>query len=388
MRPLNKLILAFFSCVLLTGCWDKVELENRGFVISLGIDKYAKDKDVGIMSNDRSNFNRFNVSMALADMAKLGSKDAARDDSKPKAVKIAGSETISSGMNLIDSYSSKKNYFGITKDVIFSADILKDEDLFREAIDAIERDTELSRKVIVLATKEKASKVLASKATGEPLVGLFVTNFYRNNYKSLSLAFKMDLQELLQQLHMSGTAVIPQISIESDAAKLGGAAVVKDFKLQGFLNDIETRGYLWVKNKVLGSEVNVAYDNTFIPLNIKKNKTKVTFGEENGNLTCTIDVKAEANIDEYVFEKESLFKDNKLPEIEGLCDAEIKKEILDIANLFQQKYKADAFGFNETVKKKNYDLWQKYNDNWEQSFEKMQFNVTVNAKIKRIGVIK
>ncbi len=428
----KKLLLFLFAVFFLTGCWDKVEIENRGFVISIGIDSYTAQKNEqqkkatanakeaesetpeskSTESGDRkqkpdsekkepSMFEgetnmRYIVTMALPNISELAEKGSGgegragngENSAKAKAIKKSASETVAGGMDLIDAYSSQKFYYGHTKICVLGDGILKDAALFREAMDAVERNKEISRKIILLATKGTAEEILNADVTGEPLVGMFVSDFYKNNKYSINSTLRRDLEGAVQQLMATGNAIIPEISIENKEIKLGGLAIIKDYKLAGFMNDLETRGYLWTQKAKMGGLVTVPYQNTFVPLAISDKKTKIKFSEQGDHLVCHIDVEVEGNIDEYLLSDKHLSEPNHLDNLQKSYEAKIAEEIQTSFHKFQNEFGVDGLDVNNLLRKNYYDLYKKYNSNWDETFEKMDLETSVKVSIRGSGSIK
>ncbi|MDR2750876.1 MAG: hypothetical protein LBC41_09465, partial [Clostridiales bacterium] len=133
-----------FTLALITGCWDKVELENRGFAVSFGID----EKDGKYLVT---------VSMPSVSSLKEGPSDSAKD------VRSEESDTVSGAIRAIDDSLSQRLDFGQAKLLLFGQELLDNEDMFRQAIDACERNGELNREIYVLAADGGARKVLEQK---------------------------------------------------------------------------------------------------------------------------------------------------------------------------------------------------------------------------------
>ncbi len=382
---MKNLLLLITLSFLLTGCWDKVELENRGFVNAIGIDKFNEENaEEAIYINKESS--RFLIAMSLPSLDKLtGGKSEETDN---KAVKLAANETLSAAMHLIDIGSSQKLYFGHTKLVILGRDLLEDETLFRETIDALERNREINRKIIVLATEDNIKETLECKAEGEPLIGMFVSNFYKNNADTISLALKQDLQGLIRQLRSTNTAIIPKIAVKDNEIKLGGAAVIKDFKLKGFLDDEKMSGYLLFKDKANGAQITIPYENSYIPLRIDKTKVNLNFSEDGYGLILQADFVISGNIEEYMFNNQKTLTREKLINLSEKFSEKIKSEVEDTFSYFQNILYVDGYLLKDYLRKHDYDLYKKYEEDWDTAFEETIFDPKVIVQITGTGSIK
>ena len=383
MRYVKYISLVLLSLVLLTGCWDKEELENRGFVISMGIDSFDSDSEENkIDTKDKAI--RYSLSMTLPNISDLEGQGG----EETKSIKKGVGETVSGAMRNIAAHSSRKIDYGHTKASIFGEEILSDSDLFKEAIDALERNTELSGKLIILATDERAEKILMSKVTDDPIIGLFISNFYKKNSSSTAIAFRNDLQRFVQDLRLSGSAIIPKITLEDENLHLGGAGVIKDFKLVGWLDDDDIKGYLWANSPMLDEQIVAQHNDIYVPLRVTKKKDKLSFFYNDGKLYCSYGIYVEGDVEEYKFLEGSLFNEEMIRSLEMEYKKVVESDLKKTWDAFQTRYKTDGFSIKDQLKKKNYNLYKQLEMNWEEEFEKMQLLPNIEVRIKNAGAIK
>ncbi|MDR1541699.1 MAG: Ger(x)C family spore germination protein [Clostridiales bacterium] len=379
MKSKLKLLFPIAFLFLASGCWDKVELESRGFVVSLGID----------LGGGESPF-RYSVSASLPSVN--GMRDEASNDSS-KTVKKADGPDISSALSLMGMSSSQKLYLGQARLVIFGAELLGDEERFKEAIDACERNHEIGRKIFVLSTKGKASDILEADIGEEPSAGIYIENYYRNASSSGTLKSHQGLSNIISDLRSGGNTLIPEVELKytqgGDAyLELGGCAAVKGFKLAGFLDSKQTRGFEWVMGDARGAEVSVPFESGNEPLSVSSGRSKIRFQEIGGNLECNVDVKVRGSIAESGFSEESLYDASALSKRSVKYEEAIKQEILDCAKLLQEDFGADAYGFLDMLRKRSYSAYKRVEGEWEENFKKMKIIPNVTVDIISAGAIK
>ncbi len=382
----KKLAVAVMASLLLfqVGCFDNVELENRGFVVSIGVDKHTEEsKALGIEGGKEEN--KFLVSVALPNMAAFSGRGG---DETKKTVKQAAGKTLAQAMYFTDSFSGKKLYFGHTRLVVLGEEILKDEKLFREAIDALERNRQMNKNIIMLATRESADKILSAEV--EPMVGIYVSDFYQGSHDTAAVTFEQNLDQIIRSLRSEskGTATIPLASLEKDGKelKLGGAVVMKDFKLVGYLNDLETRGYLLAFGNGEGARLNVNYDEKDVPVFVSSNKRKLYLDYSGGRLKCSVDVSAKGSVEEFYFEGQRL-DENVLAHIKKSVEDEITKEVKNSFDIMQKKLKTDGFLLKDEFRKKYYNVYNEIKENWDEVYEQMEVEVKTEFEIIGTGGI-
>ena len=351
----NRLIFALAACALLSGCWDRIELEDRAFVISMGIDKYSEEgqkEEDETYAFDGEGRPALLVSMALPDVAAISQGKA---DEKTIAVKKTAGASLSGAMSFACAVSSKKLFFGHIKSCVFGAEALADERLMREALDALERGREISGKVILLSSREEAADILGAQPAGEPFSGIFISKFYQTNKFGAAASFKQTLEDITKSFAETGCALIPEISLMSDELKIGGLAVMKDYALRGFLDDRQTRGLMFIKGLAAGTLINSGDT----ALRISKNKADTRFYELDGGLCAEIKIKAEGEIEGFIDNGKAL-DENSLDKLSAEFSRIIEDEAGGAALALKDDFDADCLGFSETLRKYYPGLYSRY----------------------------
>ena len=364
-------VLAAAAFALLSFNWDRIELENRAFVVTLGIDA-GEDAP-------------FEVSMNIANAVAIEGGD---DGHVVK--RTATGESLAHAMGLVEANISDKIYFGHTKAIILGEGVLEDENLLREAVDTLFRNNEINIKAIVMAADGSAADVLGAKPHKDGLLGVYLASFYNNNNaNTAAMAVKLDLEGLASGLMADGSAVIPKIAIEDDEDELaiGGIAVVRNFALAGHVEEEDMGGLLWVLKNAAGTQIPIEESGGHITLLVANSKARLNFYEEGGKIHCNVRLKAEGSIEGAAFMDDRLFDADALAGYEAIFGDEIQDKIGEIFYIFQDKG-VDGLGLHEQVRKKEWRLYQRYENDWPQAFREMALSLDVEVKIRNTGAIK
>ncbi|MCL2874304.1 MAG: hypothetical protein FWE29_05155 [Defluviitaleaceae bacterium] len=380
-------LLVILTPLLLSACWDKVELEERAYVISIGIDKYEanekKDEDkkdsgkdkksdekkgTNELDSEKDHDNIFLVSMSLPDLSSTG-KDSGNED-----VKSAVGKTIHSAIGSTDGFSGKKLYFGHTKLIVINEEILKDEKLLRETLDAFERNDQVSGRAIVLSSESKAEKILETNPPSESMVGMFVSSFYRSGHNTAGASFKQDLTGIVRELRAKGSTIIPKIELKGKELEIGGGALISETKLNRWLTEDEMRGYLWSKKgKASGTVIEIEKDGTFLPLKVSKHKSNTFFSKTGDTIICQTDIKIDGVLESFIFGENP-------PDLKNLAKKYESVILSEIANA-DENINLLEFEFLDEMKKTSSHLYNDY-INGEKDIE-VAWNVDV--RIVRTG---
>ena len=134
-------------------------------------------------------------------------------------------------IELIEDQTPKKIYFGQTKLLVAGKTILDDPEAFKEILDFVESNPQISRKII-FTSAENAKQVLTNEsADKDPTktveTGIFASHYYRLNKKS----FKSTAEKVLFELRTKNQTFAPIIEREDGKIKIGGAYDIQDYKV-------------------------------------------------------------------------------------------------------------------------------------------------------------
>lgn len=348
-----KLIIILLNLILLTSCYDNVEIEDRAFVISVGIDKVD---------------DFFNITVSVPDANPDANPEGKEDIKFTQAGK-----TILECVNKIDSNISQKLYFGQTKLIVFGKALLEDEALYRETIDLLERNTFVNKKTMVLATDKTAQDVLNAQIEGDKILGFYTTKYFKNYNNKGHNIFKETVEGVIKN---SDNLVLPKITIQDEKINLGGSIIVKDYKYNTEFDTEQTKKFLLVEGKGVGTLVTVEYDNKFIPLTITNSTKKSKL--EDDKFIITINLKG--TINEFYFDEESLSEEKYIKKLESSFQKQIEEESNDFIQNFVTK-QIDVLNIKNYLKKFYYD----YKD---VDIYSLQYVVKSNVIIENKGVIK
>ncbi len=369
-KKLISLSFIFLSFVFLSSCYDKLELEDRDFVITIGIDQPKNPKN----KNDV-----FFITLAIPDPHAVNNYEP-----NPERIIFGTGSTILTTINNISNNSSNALDFSQTKLVLLGDGILKNEHLLKETIDVMERNRKLSKKVLFLGTNDYANSIITSDINNISILANFLTNYFS---KSNNI-FNYTLFDVIKNLETSKFAILPLVKIDDSHIDLDNSIIIKDFKLFGVLDYNMKKGlsYLFSNNNIFTV---IEHDNFFIPLKITSINKKTFFTENNGSLVYNIDLNIIGTVNEFSFSNSSLYNSDFINNLSLEFSKKIHSEILTSFNYFNKSINIDAFNIVTTLKKKNYDLYLKYYDgDMEKFLNNINHVITVNVTIDSTGSIK
>ncbi len=414
MRKFFTLLFLTLTVLSLSSCYDKVELEDRDFVLAIGIDKYIDEEEQEQIDKEKKE----------EDKSSEGESDDTKKDSsnmesitnnaieksrtnkrftltlsipQPSAVlehrqpieKVisADGQTIIDCIELISVNTGAYLDFSQAKVVILGQELLMDKELFKETIDVLERNKRLSRKVLVLATDQHAKDILEAKVDGVEIIGYFLSNYFTNNETSDTKAYNDRLLQLIQSFKKTNDAIMPFVSINDGQLDLTHALIIKDLTWNTVVPPSILKGYnILTTEKYKPMNITTEYKDFLIPIRITKRDINTFFTEEDNTLRYNINIDLTGTINEFSFQEDSLLDVNVIKELEDNLNKTIEIKVLETYYYFNNLIGFDGFNLIDELYKDNYTLYQKYyNDNDEELLKSIVPYVTVTTSINSIG---
>jgi Ger(x)C family germination protein len=357
----------------LTACWDMVEINQRLFVSSIGIDL-----------NNTRDINKYSVTYVYPNINAVGKN--ASEDKKVFVINAPSSSLFQAGRSA-STQEEFPFYYKHLKVLIIGEDLSRDKKLVKQLIDELNRDTKINKKIQILIAKGDAKDILSSKSTNKHSGNETIYNILKDN-KSAARFTPQTLTGIIKEMDYNNVCTVPLIEKIEDKVDVGGAVIMKDYKSIGELNGIQNRAIALVRNEVKQELIDIEYKKNLLSYNITVAKsTKDVIIDENINVN--INVNTEGYLQGYTMGRDVNVYNNKiLTDMEKAIEKQLKKEIEDTIALSQKKYNADIIGIREYLSKYHPNEWENIKEKWDEIYPDIKFNIIVDVKIRRTGLTK
>lgn len=376
-------ILMGLSALMLTGCWDNVEINERHVVLEIGIDK-GQEENLEENIQDRD---YYEVTYMIPDIAKLSGENSLAENVKTPIV--AKSPTLAKSVDDIESKTQNTLSFTHTKALIFGEELIKDQKLFRAAIDSLIRNKQISRGTNLLVVQGTAGEVVRSNNYQNPMIGLYMMKYFNNTERGTSHAKQQVLGNLVKEIQNTNITTIPEIKMDEEGTlKINGAAVIKDYELVGWLDEDEVRGELFIDGRIYKVPIVVEYQGDYLTYDIEQEKRTMQF-TDNGELQVVIDMVIHGNITEYNSSRgQYVFDEKKIDEISDIIKQQIQNQVQKTIDK-SKSMNTDFLNIGLELYRKHPQIWEKYKDNWDnEGYKNVPIQVTMSIIIKNTGAIE
>lgn len=384
--------------LLLGGCWDRRELQERSFVLAVGVD-YAEPPADSAEQAERQTETFVQpkgrkVYLLSLQLLNLSASDNNAESGPGGAEKYF--VITSSGQSLFEivrdmgGQSSRTLWFEHIQTIVINEDVLK-EDGINPIVDFFSRDSEMRARIRVITTPNQARKVLEFKTpNGEPS-GIFLSGLLRNHVKDAHLmGARTDMGFVLQYLANKVDFVLPRVVLSGDVLKVGGGIAMKQDKMVGVTDEYTTKGMKLIRATEKSALITVscpAHPEQIFTFELFQHHTKLTPRIDGDKITFTLDIYMIGNIGELQRCPDPGHKASDpafVKQLEVLFADEVKR---NVQHTWQttQKMKVDVLAAGKALKGSRPERWEKVEDRWPEVFATIPLESSVNVTIRGSG---
>ncbi len=378
-----RAVIALLLCTsLISGCWDREEINDVAFVIGVAMDK------------EEQNY-RSSLQIALPGQSgSSGSEGGGGGTSGDKSWFILSNTAKTFHGTSLEGQKalSRKIYYAHRRTMLIG------EDLAREGVapmlDLMTRYPLNRFSALPVVTRGEAYKVMDTDAPIEKFPSEMVRELCFLNMRN-----PRSLKTFIDSILSEGVdAFLPIASVVDTVPKnwkdpktnikMDGLAIFKKDKLVGMIDKAPADALILAMGEANAPEVMVeapgGEGDIFIKLN--ENNSSLHPSVKNDKVKVSIQMYAKG----VIVDNESNYGDRREDEILKLNDAihkKIKSDIEEGIRLVQQKYHADILGIGRSIHQHLPAEWDKMKDRWEVIYPEVEVTVIPHVIIENVGVI-
>lgn len=379
------MFIAFLPLVL-TGCWDSVEINERHVVLEVAIDKNSTPNEDKLENQER----KYEITYTIPDIAKLSGEDSLSEDVKTAI--ITKSSTLATSVDEVELKTQNTITFSHTKALLLGEELLKDKDLLTSTIDGLVRNMQVGRGTTILAVRGKAGELTQTQNPQNPIIGLYVMKYFNNSERPTSYAKQQTLGNMIKELQGTGVTTIPIISSQEGNMVIEGAALIKDYKLVDWLSKEQVRGELFINGRIKEVPIVVKYKDENLTYYIDEEKSKISFKqdqEDKETWHAEIEITTRGNITEFVSsQQKELFNESSMKEIGHLIEQEINRQVNESIT-YSKERNIDMFNIGLEMYRKHPKEWRYYEDTWATTgYINMPIKLITTVTIHNTGMLE
>jgi spore germination protein KC len=378
----NITICLFLSSVwLLTGCWDRKEINDIAIVMATAVDKKDDDYLVSV---------QFPLPGQMGGAGSGGGGGGTSGD-KSWFMDSTAASTLRGSNDLQQQSVSRMLYFAHRRVLLVGEEMSKEG--IAPIMDIVARMPQNRLTAYLVISKGQARDILNAKAPIEQIPSEMIRELAVQSMKN-----PRTVKHVIDNILSDGMdPIMPFVSYRnSDSGEKGkkvstvrmeGLAVFKGDKLVGYMNEEKAMGVLWAMGEAKRPTVQV-------PAPKGKGQLSIHFAENSARLKSVvkddevvmhIEIKARGTVVDNDSDYGSI--NNGIIGIEQATSKEIKAMIEESVWELQNKYKSDAIGFGDVIHQEHASKWKKLKENWDEMYPKVKVKVNVRVIIEHTGSV-
>lgn len=381
----KHIFVLLILCFLLTGCWDRRELNDLSISLAIGIDKIE---------------DYYQVSAQVVVPSEVSMKGSMGGTTTTPFTEKG--ETIYEAIRKMTKDSPRKIYPGHLRMLVIGEELAKEG--IAESFGLLSRDWEIRSDFYVIVAKDITAREILNVTTDiESIPANKMFNSLQTSENAWAGTDGVALKELIANLVTEGKepvltgiqligneeigSSIENITKISPSARLRYAniAVFKRDKLIGWLSEDESIGYREITSPIKSTVTPISCpDGGKTTIEVMQFQSELKGNINQGKPEVNITIQAKGNVGE-VDCKIDLTKPGVMEELEVIYENKLTENINKTIETVQKKYQADIFGFGEAIHRSNPKEWKKIKENWDEEFSNLKVNVKVEMELRFTG---
>lgn len=354
------IVLAF---VFLSGCYDRVDLENVSFPLTLGLDLDEEDQMLFYV-----------IEPVFGEKIKKKSHGI-----------MVQAQTLRMARGEFDRYSMGVFIGRQVQQILVGRRVLQHDGWF-QLLDVFYREAKNPLTPAVIAVDGPVSELIFLQTDDKPILPVFLNGLIETKSK-YSETVKADLQDLHHQMFEKGmTPVISEIMLKKDVS-LKGTTLLDHKGVYAASLDKDETILLHILNKkanvahlsfrIPGMPVKSPFETDMITFTATEIDTKIKTSLHNGRFRFEMKVDMPITLTERVFSY-NMQKNNK--ELEEIIAKESEKKMKRLIKKIQ-KAKIDPIGLGLYARAYEYKTFKKVEDNWGEELSEAEIDISVDVSI-------
>lgn len=380
-----------------TGCYDRIEIEQRGIIGATALDAVEEAEETNNI--DSNGVKQANAPSSVNENKKgpfrsiFGLINPTKIQSGEKAFTIIEVE----GANLPDSLEklsqriSRTPFLAQIRMMYLSERFVKNEKVFKEALDRLDKSPKINETANVVVVKGNIDNLAKVDPKLESTLSGYIYGISENS-KMASNVSALPVYKLLANLRNNdGSCAVPVLEIKStpegDDLVINKLLLIKDYKFFTYLDTKYVRFFRTMNNDFKKGRILVNYENNVIPYYIYSVMKKIWLEEDGNNLKFKVKIELEGDAEQLEFGEE-VFNTEVIKKMSKTIEESVKAEFEESTKYFQDTIGHDYLGFGDYTHKYHNKIYQKYKDNWDETFKNAQIEYDIKVYIRRIGISK
>lgn len=388
---------------ILTGCWDRLEIEERSVVLGISVDVAEEEAEQeedevshlqGKFPAPEKDMIRVAAQIALPGRIPLGPGESGGggqgSDQTVWVINVVG-HTIDDALMNLQQQISGRLFFGHLRVIVVSEAVAQKG--LENLNDYFRRNSEVRRMAWMMIAKGNAERLMSAAPKLERVPTLYLLSTMDSAVKLGK--FPRDYVGIYwsNSTKKGQEAYLPYVEImEEQNIQIAGLAYFQSDKMVGVTKPFEIAGFMGIKGMTpagyRGFVTLEGSSHNNVTIYATNRKSKIEVEIKNGLPHFNVSVFTEINLEEKINEQFTVDQSDILKEIEQKNKESLVKTYEALIKKTQEKG-SDIFGFGEYVRAKEPKYWNaevKTKERWQEMYKEISVDINVTTRIRRIGM--
>nr|WP_231891432.1 Ger(x)C family spore germination protein [Paenibacillus swuensis] len=370
---ISRVLPFLLFSILLSGCWDRREVNDMALIIAAGID--VKEGD------------QVELTVQVFIPNPTAGEGGGGGEGRIHSISRVG-ENVSAALTSLQRELPRSFFWGHAKAYIVGEEASRRG--MNHIMDFLFRDIDPREQSNLFVCRGKAKDLLLSLTDPNS----YETMIKLSQKKPLQYSTVFKVEEKISGesnsflLPIAGTTASSVSGQEFNIIMVRGCAVIKNRKLLGFLEKKDWESLEWFENRKFERNMTVLYEDEKGQTSLKLTRSYLHYFPRihKGVWSMHLRIKVNADIAESSNSLDFMSTKDNLKKAEPWFNKKIQQEVTQIIREGQKKYSADIFGFAREFHKAYPEQWKKEKRNWERIFSDMPVTVEIDTVIHTPGI--
>ncbi|MGJ9458421.1 Ger(x)C family spore germination protein [Oceanobacillus sp. CF4.6] len=380
-RKFSVVLTSTFLLVILAGCWDDVEVEDRAFISGVAVD----------LAGEQGGNTRFEMTNQLIVPAGIGTPSGGGGGGEKAFRNLSQTgESLYEINSAISKQANRKTNIEHIEIAIISKDLAKEKGLFADIMDVFIRQENMRRGILMAISDGKAKDFLDLETEHAKVPAQYVSELMENRQVAETTE-PIRVGDIQEDLLMNRSYIIPQIAMYADnSINYEGLAVFQGHtsQLVDTLKGDEAKGLNLIIGENQQGSITADVEGDQATFLIKKGGSKLKLkNKSKENLEFQVDIEINASIAEY-FGSLDFYKKENRDKFEKALEDKVKKLAEDASKKIKDDLQVDVLTFDKYLRMHHYKLWKEIEGDWdygENYFAKSNIKINVKTTIQEPG---
>ncbi|MDY4192278.1 MAG: Ger(x)C family spore germination protein [Oscillospiraceae bacterium] len=367
---MRRILCLAVSMLLLCGCMDTVQLNERAIVQAIGVDQ----RDGELL-------------LSMQVFEPYGGAEAAGGKTSCRVVQVSG-ETMSEALQNAALKQGKEVFYGHNKLIVIGRGLAREG--MEEVIRFFNTDRQSRPNVDMMMADGEAADIISAELGGS-MLPVLTAQMMLENYKTSGGLIRARVRDLAETLeNPSVDAFLPVVRLggddpENPMIEVSATAVLRQSSLAGELTPEETRGLLWLRGDVKRTQISLKGEDG-VSLMAKESSLRIRPWVRDGQTFFSVYLRVQSTVEEPLGNRESVHLEEEFQRYGAAQSRQLEEEIRGTLQKLTRELAADPVGFADYLAKYEPEFWSGCKDRYRELLPGLQFEIQVESDIDRAGL--